>query len=162
MSVSIDHTKSVVSEPVPELAAETVIDRVHDCPPRVIANEAVPAAVGVPVIAKVALPAPEANVAAVNVAVSPVTPVDAIAEPVEYAVPLPPVYGTVAVPVYAMFAVAIVENVADEQPKVVMLADEDVTSESSHEKKSNATLKPKPTKAVFKFILNNYWFKYYL
>jgi hypothetical protein len=86
ISVSTDHEVHEVVEP----AAETLKFNEHDCPPKVIAKMAVPEAEGVPVIAKIALPAPEAKVAAVKVAVSPVTPEDAIADPAEYTAPLPP------------------------------------------------------------------------
>ena len=119
ISVSIDHAEVLV--PVPELAAETVIDKLHDCPPIEIAKAAVPAAEGVPVIAKVTEPAPETNVPAAKVAVRPVTPVEAIPEPAEYAAPFPPVYGTVAVPVNTVLAVGVVEKVAAEQLNAVMV-----------------------------------------
>jgi hypothetical protein len=63
------------------LAAFTVTAKLHVCPPKVIAKEAVPLDAGVPAIAYVMLPAPLANVPAAKVAVSPVTPVDEIAVP---------------------------------------------------------------------------------
>jgi hypothetical protein len=81
MSVSIDQLELVVPVPVP--AAETVIEKLHDCPPTVTAKEAEPAAEGVPVMAKVTEPAPEAKVPAAKVAVRAVTPVDDITEPDE-------------------------------------------------------------------------------
>ena len=62
-------------------AALTVKVNVQDWPPNVIAKEAVPEEPGVPVILKVRLPEPLANVPAAKVAVSPVTPVDEIAVP---------------------------------------------------------------------------------
>ena len=47
------------------------------CPPKVIANVAVPELAGVPVMVYVTLPAPLARVPAAKVAVRPVTPVEA-------------------------------------------------------------------------------------
>ncbi len=55
---------------------KTVLFKVQDCPPMLIAKLAVPALAGVPVMVKVKLPEPFANVPAAHVAVSPVTPVD--------------------------------------------------------------------------------------
>ena len=54
----------------------TVLVNVHVCPPMFRAKLAVPFDAGVPVIAKVKLPAPVAKVPAAHVAVKPVTPVD--------------------------------------------------------------------------------------
>ena len=56
-----------------------------------MAKAAVPAAEGVPVMAKVTKPAPEASVPAANVAIRPVAPVEAMAVPALYATPFPPV-----------------------------------------------------------------------
>lgn len=64
------------------VAAEaTVNDRLHDCPPKLMAKSAVPEEAGVPVMVYVRLPAPLASVPACKVAVSPVTPVEEIAVP---------------------------------------------------------------------------------
>ena len=57
----------------------TVLVKVQVCPPILRAKLAVPLLAGVPVIVYVKLPAPLAKLPAVNVAVSPVTPVDVIA-----------------------------------------------------------------------------------
>ena len=54
----------------------TVLVNVHVCPPMFRAKLAVPFDAGVPVIVKVKLPEPFANVPAAHVAVRPVTPVD--------------------------------------------------------------------------------------
>jgi hypothetical protein len=56
--------------------AKTVLFNVQVWPPMFIAKLAVPALAGVPVMVKVKLPEPFANVPAAHVAVSPVTPVD--------------------------------------------------------------------------------------
>ena len=77
----------------------TVTPNVHDCPPKEIAKLAVPVEVAVPVILNTMLPFPFANDPGCNVAVNPITPVDAIEVPVVYATPLPPVYPMVTVPV---------------------------------------------------------------
>ena len=54
----------------------TVRVKLQVCPPILNAKLAVPLDAGVPVIVKVKLPAPLANVPAAHVAVRPVTPVD--------------------------------------------------------------------------------------
>jgi uncharacterized protein (UPF0254 family) len=54
----------------------TVLFRVQVCPPMFKAKLAIPALAGVPVIVKVKLPEPFANVPAAHVAVRPVTPVE--------------------------------------------------------------------------------------
>ena len=54
----------------------TVLFKVQVCPPRFNAKLAVPLDAGVPVMVKVKLPEPFANVPAAHVAVRPVTPVD--------------------------------------------------------------------------------------
>jgi hypothetical protein len=79
----------ILSGPVPPVPF-TVSVSVQLCPPKLNAKLAVPLAVGVPVMVYVILPAPEANVPAVRVAVRPVTPVEAILCAL-YAPPLPPV-----------------------------------------------------------------------
>ena len=68
-----------------------VMFNVHVCPPNEIAKLAVPAAVGVPEMLYVMFPFPFAKFPGCKIAVNPVTPVDAIEVPVEYATPLPPV-----------------------------------------------------------------------
>ena len=62
-------------------AAFTVNTKLQLWPPKLTEKIAVPAADGVPVIAKERLPVPFANVPAASVAVNPVTPVDIIATP---------------------------------------------------------------------------------
>ena len=54
----------------------TVLVKVQVCPPMFKAKLAVPLDAGVPVIVKVKLPSPVANVPAAHVAVRPVTPVE--------------------------------------------------------------------------------------
>ncbi len=54
----------------------TVLVKVQVCPPMFKAKLAVPLVAGVPVIVKVKLPSPVANVPAAHVAVRPVTPVE--------------------------------------------------------------------------------------
>ena len=66
----------VAVDPPPPVAGKTVRESVQLCPPRLKAKLAVPLALGVPVIAYVTVPAPEANVPLVSVAVKPVTPVE--------------------------------------------------------------------------------------
>ncbi len=58
-------------------AAATFTVKEHDCPPNEIANVAVPALAGVPVMVYVTLPLPLARLPAANEAVRPVTPVEA-------------------------------------------------------------------------------------
>lgn len=153
ISVSTDHAEPLVVEPPDVPDAETVNEKLHDCPPTVTANVAVPAADGVPVIANVTEPSPDAKVPAAKVAASPVTPVDATAEPAEYAPPFPPVYGTVAVPVKAVPAVGIAEKVVDEQFNAVILAVEVVaTSVFSQAKINNAILIVKLNNTFLDFI----------
>ena len=53
----------------------------HDCPPTAIEKVAVPAAVGVPVMTKLAVPFPFANVPSDSVAVKPLMPEDATPVP---------------------------------------------------------------------------------
>jgi hypothetical protein len=81
---TFDATVVEVEQPVvvPD-EASTVTEKLHDCPPKVIANAAVPVDVGVPARVYVRLPAPLANVPATKVAVSPETPVEEIAVPAE-------------------------------------------------------------------------------
>ena len=59
----------------------TVSERLHDCPPKLTANNAEPAVVGVPETENDKLPAPVAKVPACKVAIKPVTPVEAIDVP---------------------------------------------------------------------------------
>ena len=68
----------------------TVLLNVQLCPPKLIAKLAVPAALGVPVMEYVKLPAPVARVPAVRVAVKPVTPVEVTVWLLKVP-PLPPV-----------------------------------------------------------------------
>ena len=68
-----------------------VMLNVHVCPPKEMAKLAIPNDVGVPDTLNEIFEFPLANVPGCNVAVKPVTPVDAIEVPVEYATPLPPV-----------------------------------------------------------------------
>ena len=70
--------------------AKTVLVKVQVCPPIFNAKLAVPLAAGVPVMVKVKLPEPFANVPAAHVAVSPVTPVDVMVCEPRYP-PFPPV-----------------------------------------------------------------------
>ena len=63
----------------------------HEYPPKLIEKLAVPAETGVPEIINNKSPLPLAKVPACKVAVKPVTPVETIGNPVEYAKPLPPV-----------------------------------------------------------------------
>ena len=77
----------------------TRIFNVQFCPPNEIEKLAVPLVVGVPVIVYVKLPVLFVNDPACNVAVNPVTPVDAIGNPEGYDPPFPFVYGIVAFPV---------------------------------------------------------------
>ncbi len=56
--------------------AKTVLFKVQVCPPMLNAKLAIPELAGVPVMVKVKLPEPFANVPAAHVAVRPVTPVD--------------------------------------------------------------------------------------
>ena len=68
----------VAAVPPPPAAGKTARVSVQLCPPRLKAKLAVPLALGVPVIVYVTVPAPEANVPPVSVAVKPVTPVEAM------------------------------------------------------------------------------------
>ena len=70
----------------------------HDFPAKLSGKLATPTEVGVPETVKEKFPVPLASVPACNVAVRPVTPVDAMAVPAAKLMALPPVYGTVAVP----------------------------------------------------------------
>ena len=96
----------------------TVKLNVHDCPPKLTAKLAVPDVTGVPEIVYTKLPEPLANVPDCKVAVNPVTPVDEMEVPDVYDTPLPPVYGKVAVALYALFANAVAEYVAVPHAKV--------------------------------------------
>ena len=57
----------------------TFIENEHDCPPIFKAKVVVPTALGVPLMAKVKVPAPLANNPSGIVAVRPVTPVEEMA-----------------------------------------------------------------------------------
>ena len=70
--------------------ANTVLVKVQVCPPMLNTKLAVPELAGVPVMVKVKLPEPFANVPAAHVAVSPVTPVDVNVCAPQYP-PFPPV-----------------------------------------------------------------------
>jgi hypothetical protein len=65
--------------------------KLHDCPPKVSGNVALPVLVGVPLTTKARVPAPLARVPACKVAVRPVTPVELMAVPAAYVLALPPV-----------------------------------------------------------------------
>ncbi len=101
----------------------TVMFNVQFCPPNEMAKLAVPAVDGVPEMLYVMFPLPFAKFPGCNIAVKPVTPVDAIEDPVVYATPLPPVYPMVAVPVYTTFTDGCVDNVAAPHNKLVTVGD---------------------------------------
>jgi hypothetical protein len=66
--------------------------------------------------------------------------------------PLPPVYGTVAVPVKAVPAVAVAEKVAEEQLKAVTVAEAETTSSSLHPKIKRQAIVKKLVIVIFRFI----------
>ena len=68
----------------------TVNDKEQLCPPKLIAKLAVPAEAGVPLILYDKLPVELVSMPACNVAVKPVTPVDAMDEPAVYDILFPP------------------------------------------------------------------------
>ena len=103
------------------MGAATVIARAHVCPPMLSAKLAVPPLAGAPVIVYVKLPAPLTKLPDVNVAVSPVTPVELTVCPL-CKPPFPPKYEMLLLTLAAAFPwVKVPVLVAVEQASDVIL-----------------------------------------
>ena len=115
--VALPQVKAVM---VP-MGAATVLVMIQVCPPMLSAKLAVPPLAGVPVIVYVKLPAPLAKLPDVNVAVSPVTPVEVTVCPL-CKPPFPPVYAMLLLTLAATMPwVNVPVLVAVEQTSAVIL-----------------------------------------